>query len=113
MFVTFCYEYAVFCPVKKGMSAMNQCLRITFVVDVDSDILHSLVHKYAKKLSLEGMVQPITQSQVKVMACGPKDKIDQFLDALYEGVSLKQLHDIEIEPFFKDRDYRGIFRVLE
>ena len=92
---------------------MNQCLRITFVVDVDSDILHTLVHKYAEKLSLEGMVQPVTDTKVKVMACGSKEKMDQFLDALHEAGAQKQLHDIEIEPFFKDRDYRGIFRVLE
>ncbi|MCF7900183.1 acylphosphatase [Candidatus Babeliales bacterium] len=92
---------------------MNQCLRITFVVDVGSDILHSLVHKYAKKLSIEGMVQPVTNTMIKIMACGPKEKMDEFLDALHEAVGLKKLHDIQIEPFFKDRDYRGVFRVLE
>ena len=83
------------------------------MVNVESDILHSLVHQHAEKLSLEGMVQPVAEKRVKIMACGSKEKMDQFLDTLYAAQAQKQLYDIQIEPFYKDRDYRGIFRILE
>lgn len=92
---------------------MNQCLRITFIVSMKSDIIHSLVHKYATKFSLEGMVQPLTGLQYRVMACGSKDNIDNFVDAIHEALASQHVKNVEIEPFFKNRDYRGVFRVVE
>jgi len=92
---------------------MNRCMRITCSVQNDRSILHSFVQKYAKTFSLEGMVQPISDTAVRVIVCGTQEAIEDFVDALHHGVIEHKLNTIEIEPFLKNRDYRGVFRVIE
>ncbi len=94
---------------------MNKCLKITFRGDLPKDFLKSVVQKYAQKLSLEGTVQRVHADGAitRIIACGTKDAIDDFLDVLYEGATTTDLNEIEVEPFLKDRDYRGVFRVIE
>jgi acylphosphatase len=92
---------------------MNKCLKITFHGDLPKSFLKSVVQKYAQKLSLEGTVQKVHTDGIitRVIACGTKDAIDDFLDLIYERAV--DFEGIEVEPFLKDRDYRGVFRVIE
>ena len=94
---------------------MNKCLKITFHGDLPKGFLKSVVQKHAQQLSLEGTVQKVHADGVitRVIACGSKDAIDDFLDVIYEGATTTSLDEIEVEPFLKDRDYRGVFRVIE
>lgn len=91
---------------------MAQCLRINFTCDVPKDFLHTTVQKGAKKLGLEGMAQ-MDNSAVLIVVCGNKEGIDQFVDLLHKEIIKKSAENIEIEPFIKERDYRGVFRVIE
>ncbi|MCX5922686.1 MAG: acylphosphatase [Candidatus Dependentiae bacterium] len=92
---------------------MNKCLKIVFGIPIAKDFIHSVIQKSAKKCSLEGTAQiVITENKVKVIVCGPKESVDQFIDLLHKE-SKAYLEDLEIEPFLKDRDYRGVFRVIE
>ncbi len=71
------------------------------------------VHKFATKLELEGTYQLIDPEHVRIVASGVKDKIDLFIDVLYKlGTKMKPFA-IEVEPFLKDKDYRGIFRIIQ
>jgi acylphosphatase len=92
---------------------MNKCLKITFTANFSDDFLQSFIQKQAKELDLEGIVQIIGPGRkVRIIACGVKEAVDQFVDTL-QGSDVCHLEDIEIEPFLKDKDYRGVFRVIE
>ncbi len=92
---------------------MNKCLKISFAGEFSSDFFHDFIQKHAKKLGLEGTVQVVHKDMVRIVVCGKKEAIDAFLDLLHKGTAQIQLADIEIEPFLKDKDYRGVFRVIE
>lgn len=93
---------------------MNKCLKITFSASVPEGFLHDFIQTHAKKLNLEGVVQVIAgEKKVRVVVCGDKDVVDQFVDLLHKGTGKTLLDQIEIEPFLKDKDYRGVFRVIE
>lgn len=92
---------------------MNRCMRITCAVHKDQKHVHALVQDYAQKFLLEGMVQPVTQSTVRVIVCGAAQAVEEFIDELHNSFVATQVAEIEVEPFLKDRDYRGVFRVIE
>lgn len=92
---------------------MKQCLRIMLHVQSYKASLKDSIHKAAKKAEIEGTIQKMDDKQVMVFACGPKSNVDIFLDELHKKVALKELEWLEIEPFLKDRDFRGVFRVIE
>lgn len=91
---------------------MNKCLRITFVADFPEGFLQNFMQKNARKLELEGVAQ-IIDGMARIIVCGTKEKVDEFLDILYKWTSKYIPEDIEIEAFLKVKDYRGIFRVIE
>ena len=94
---------------------MNKCLRITFYGDLPEDFLTNVVQRYAKKLQIEGIAQhdAVSGRRIKVIACGAKNDVDEFLDSLYKDAAESQLDNVEAEPFIKDRSYRGVFRIIE
>ncbi len=92
---------------------MNQCVRVTIIVEGTKESVHSFVKEQAKECALEGVVQPLSDTKVRIIACGIRDSIDTFIDALHTGVADNTLDTMEVEPFMKDRDYRGVFRVIE
>jgi len=92
---------------------MNKCLRIVFSADVSSGFLHSFIQKYARQMCIEGTVKIIALQKIRIIACGTKDNVDAFLDVIHKGSASCIPEDIEVEPFVKDKDYRGVFRVIE
>ncbi len=88
---------------------MNKCLKITLTVDRMEGFLHTIVQSKARKCDLEGVVQPVNDSQIRIIVCGEKENVDTFVDLLQR----EAIKDVEIEPFVKDKDYRGVFRVIE
>ena len=92
---------------------MNQCLRIVFTAKHKLEPLYDFVKKHAQKYDLEGIVQTVEGNNVRIIVCGERDGIEDFLDALHKNAAEKKMERIEIEPFLKDRDYRGVFRVIE
>lgn len=99
---------------KRRSTMMHKCLKITFGTAIPEGFLHDFVQKNAKKLNLEGVVQIVpAENRIKVIVCGGKDAVDQFVDLLHKGSGKTLLDDIQIEPYLKDKDYRGVFRVIE
>ena len=93
---------------------MNKCLKISFGADIPDGFLRDFVQKHARTFDLEGTARVFsTQEIIIIVVCGHKDAVDDFLDILHKGSKEVFLEDIEIEPFLKDRDYRGVFRVIE
>ena len=94
---------------------MNKCLKISFeLVHVTNTNIQVALQKEARKLFLEGVVQKVeSEHRIKVIACGSTEKVEQFLDLIHKKIADKEYEDFEIEPFFKECDYRGVFRVIE
>jgi acylphosphatase len=93
---------------------MYKCVKITFTASFPEGFLHNFVQKQAKNLELEGTVQVINvNNQVRIVVCGDKDKVDAFIDLLHKGTTRYIPENIEFEAFVKDKDYRGVFRVIE
>jgi acylphosphatase len=92
---------------------MVQCLRITFNLEkIPKNFLQQVVQKHAQELKLEGTVQLAAQT-VKIIVCGKKDDVEAFIDVLHHQ-TMDQLEGfIEIEPFIRQKDYRGVFRIIE
>ena len=92
---------------------MNKCVKMTFVVALKEGFLQNVVQKQARSLGIEGSAQVISPNHIKVIACGAKDQVDAFVDALHKDGAKYSMQDIEVEPFLKDKDYRGVFRIIE
>ncbi|HRN78089.1 MAG TPA: acylphosphatase [Candidatus Dependentiae bacterium] len=93
---------------------MYKCLKITFNANFPEGFLQDFVQKNAKDLGIEGTVQIMNMNnKVRIVACGDKDKVDEFLDLLHKGTAQYIPEDIEAEGFTKDKDYRGVFRIIE
>jgi len=91
---------------------MNQCVRITLIVKASVPLLKNLVQKNAQKLAIEGVGNILLPNTIKIIAHGDRNAIDEFIDTLYNGYKGARPSMIEVEPFVKDRDYRGVFRVI-
>ncbi len=92
---------------------MVLCVRITFSIGAQKGFLRNFVLKHANKLELEGVAQFLESDKVQIIACGKKDIVDNFVDLIHSGTNKYKLDTIELEPFIKSKDYRGIFRVIE
>jgi acylphosphatase len=92
---------------------MNKCLKITLQMDFKENFLKDVIQKNARQYNLEGFCQVMEKKSLKIIVCGEKDNIDGFIDILHKETAKANVEDIEIEPFIKDKDYRGVFRVIE
>lgn len=92
---------------------MKKCLKITLISKMLGGRARDAIQGTARKLGVEGTVQFSEPNEVLIIACGEKDSIDAFLDAVHEGFDGTVPEDVLVEPFLKEKDYRGIFRILE
>lgn len=92
---------------------MNKCLKITLTLNPKEGFLQNVIQQNARKFELEGIVQALSSDKVKIIVCGEKEQVDFFVDSIHKESVQAAIKDIEIEPYIKDRDYRGVFRVIE
>ncbi|MBA3751445.1 acylphosphatase [Candidatus Dependentiae bacterium] len=92
---------------------MNKCLKILLTLDIKEGFLQSFIQHHARTYDLEGMAQLMGQDKLKIVVCGEKEQVDSFIDILHKESTNAGIADIEIEPYIKDKDYRGVFRVIE
>ena len=92
---------------------MKKCLKIVFIAQQKEKFLHDFIKANARKLGIEGTAQLVEPNQIFIIACGEKEQIDDFVDVLHEGFGPHIPEDVQVEPFLKEKDYRGIFRILE
>ncbi len=80
---------------------------------IPNNFLKAVIQKYAVVHKVEGTVQFADNTTIKVIVCGKKELVDAFLDVLHKEAAKVATEALHIEPFIKDRDYRGVFRVIE
>lgn len=92
---------------------MNKCLKITLFMEPKEGFFKNTVQKFARQYELEGFAQYLSDKTAKIIICGEKEQVDSFVDILHKESVKANITDIEIEPFLKDKDYRGVFRIIE
>lgn len=92
---------------------MKKCLKITLISNNIDGGFRDSVQNAARKLGVEGTVQLVEPNTIAIIACGSKENIDAFLDNIHQGFGLTVPEDVHVEPFLREKDYRGIFRILE
>jgi acylphosphatase len=68
--------------------------------------------RHAEKFDLEGTVRNLDDGSVEILASGPSDKLDDFIDLLYKGSAKSKVENVIVEPLIEQRDFRGVFRVI-
>jgi len=91
---------------------MKRCLKMIINTDQWDSDWGPQIQKQAKKLEIEGLMQAIDIHQMRVMICGEDHNLDDFVDYLYDFFSKIEADITDLEPFIKERDFRGIFRVI-
>jgi len=80
---------------------------------IPDNFLEEKLRKGAQSFFLEGTVQVVMPNIVKIMVCGNKNAIENFIDFLHQESADYLVGFIEVEPFIKQKDYRGVFRIIE
>ncbi|MFA5075283.1 MAG: acylphosphatase [Candidatus Babeliales bacterium] len=91
---------------------MRKCLKIKVTGKVQGVGYRSFLQKHAIKLGVEGTIQNREDGSVFILACGTSDKLDDFLDSIYEGSKQSKIKDVIVEPMVPEKDFRGVFRVI-
>ena len=94
---------------------MAKCVRITVLVKKGYAKLQSNIQDHAKSSNIEGSLYQdfsTNKENIKIIACGKNNDIDIFLDEVHKelGSCIDAL--IQVEPYNKDKDYRGVFRII-
>ncbi|KIX85579.1 hypothetical protein KG892_01895 [Vermiphilus pyriformis] len=94
---------------------MKQCVKIMFRGTVDTDFVVAYIQKPALSLRLEGSahISKEADENVRIIVYGDKAAIDQLIDTLLKALRKVKGTDFVVEPFIKDKDYRGTFRIIE
>lgn len=92
---------------------MKKCLKIIFSAPISEDFLQSIL-KTARFLEVEGTAQVMPpENTVRIIACGLKENVDNLLDMIHKEIAKLHINSIQVEPFIKEKDYRGVFRIIE
>jgi acylphosphatase len=92
---------------------MRKCLKIQITGSVQSAAHKASIQKHAQSLGIEGTIQNLGTDSVVIHCCGLSVNLDQFIDFLYKGTSHSgQLQELSTEPFVKEKDFRGVFRII-
>lgn len=91
---------------------MRKCLKIKVSGKVQDSAYKSLAQKHAQNLGIEGTVQNSEDDCIVIMACGPSDNLDKFIDVLYKGTADSRVTNLVAEPFLSEKDFRSVFRII-
>ncbi len=92
---------------------MKQCIRINFTLEKIPKNFLTIIQENAHKHKLEGTGQIVDTTTLKIAACGDPHGIEVFVDFIHQITVDMVAGAIEIEPFVRQRDYRGVFRIIE
>ena len=91
---------------------MKKCVKITMNCKNADKAKKNFIQKRAQECGIEGVVQQMRKDNLRMFVCGLFDQVDDFVDSLYVGTTTYSFEDIEVESC-ANRDYRGVFRVIE
>jgi acylphosphatase len=105
--------------VQEEKLIMKKCLKIHVQLEKakknqkQDKVLADFVEKQAKKLDLEGSIQMDDVRSAIIFVYGQIDNVEHFVDAVYKGTQAIVPEIVEVEPALGEKDFRGIFRIIE
>jgi acylphosphatase len=92
---------------------MKRCIKINVHGKVQGVSYREFVQKKAFKLNIEGTIQNLEDKKsVLILACGLSVNLEKFIDYLYEGSPKSDVEDVQEEPLFHEKNFRGVFRII-
>lgn len=92
---------------------MKKCLKVSLGFTGSSDFIQS-IQKHGSKLLVEGNIKIFpAEKMLKIIVCGTKENVDKFIDILHKESVKIGAPEIQVEPFIRDKDYRGVLRIIE
>jgi acylphosphatase len=70
------------------------------------------VKKTAKNLNLKGWVKNLDRGRVEALFCGPRDVLEEAIEACRKGSFIAQVRDIKIEWEEKEPDLNSFEIIL-
>jgi hypothetical protein len=84
-----------------------------FNAEVPHEALQKILHNCTKKVLVEGVAQLFLGNNIRIIVCGSVENVDAFIDMMYHELIKVNIEEPVIEPFLKDKDYRGVFRIIQ
>jgi len=92
---------------------MYKCVKLQVICSKNyPQELIPFVEQAAKKSAIEGSLVVKAPQLIEILAAGTKQSVDAFIEQVESSVGQYSDVELEIEPAFKERDYRGVFRVI-
>jgi acylphosphatase len=91
---------------------MKQSVKIVVKGVVQGVFYRVFAQKQAEQFGIEGTAQNSDNGSVVIYASGFSEKLDEFIDSLYQGSSKSTVQDVIVEPLLTKKDFRGVFRVI-
>ncbi len=91
---------------------MKQCIKIVITGSVQSPDYKEVIQKHAQTLQIEGTLQDYEEKDILIFACGQSENLDELIDHIYKGTINTKIRDVIIEPFFNEKNFRGVFRII-
>jgi len=92
---------------------VKQCVKIKVTGRVQGVLYREFVKKHAQKLSIEGTIKNNEDKQsVSILASGPAENLDDFIDQLYKGSPKSSIDNVEVEPLLLGKNFRNVFRII-
>ncbi|MFA6526929.1 MAG: acylphosphatase [Candidatus Babeliales bacterium] len=92
---------------------MKKYLKIVITGQGKEHAFYELIQKYAHSSLIEGALLNENDGNIVIHACGTTEKLDAFIDKLYQGAPTYKVTDLIAEPLNTQKDYRNAFRIIE
>lgn len=92
---------------------MKKCLKIVIIGQGKEHVFFAQVQKHAQAHTIEGALHNEDGGNIVIHACGTTEKLDAFIDNLYQGAPNYLVTDLVAEPVTTQKDYRNAFRIIE
>lgn len=93
---------------------MYKCVKVR--VQCRAECSHAVrqgIEQHARSLDIEGVLHARGDAVLEILVAGTKEQIDAFIDRLVQFKHESQIEGFEVEAALKERDFRGVFRVIE
>lgn len=96
---------------------MRKCIKIIITDFGDVDMLYSVLKKKLNFAGIEGIATS-SDDEVYMIVYGPKEEVNSFVEDLEIVLDKESSHrktpiGVLVEPYFKEEDYRGVFRFIK
>ena len=91
---------------------MRKGVKIFITGKFNHKIFDEFVLKLASQLGIQGSLQVFDNNTLVVYAIGEMENIEFLIDDIYGEASGASIEELSVKPLDEDRDFRGIFRVI-